>query len=277
MAFLPALIGCGEPVKTPIAHAAQTAEPDADRVADEIRADPVRYLESCLERCKKIDELTTTLYRQERLGIVPSLRPVERLLAKWRRSPLSIKLDMPDETSEYAQSLYIEGTHDNKLGVLPRRGLLGLPPTLGYFPVKWSVTFYKAKNLITDFGPQRMLERTLEKVHLARSEKIPGQIVAYKGVVELEVSGQLVHHIEIVNPVHPSFRHAKQDLYIDMKLQIPAGTHLWTKIDQLDAMYLYAEMNLSPSLTDEDFKIHLPKKKSKKGKSTTRPAKASEK
>jgi len=264
------MIGCAQPIKTPTTRASGSVKPDYDDVGDVIRRDPVSYLESCLDRCKQIDEFTTTFYRQERLGLVPALRPVERILAKWRREPLSIKFEMPDDTSEYAESLYIDGRNKNEIQVLPRRGLLGLPPTVDSFPVKWSLLFHKAKNLITDFGPQRMLERTLFKISLARREKIPGQIIRYKGMVKLATSGQVVHHIQIINPPHRDFPHAKQDLYIDPELQIPAGAHLWTKTGQLDAMYLYAETNPAPHLTDEDFTMKGPSKSPRETK--TQPA-----
>ena len=81
-------VGCGQPVKTPTTQKAGAGKANHDQVADQIRQDPVGYLESCLDRCKQLDAFTTTFYRQERLGIVPTLRPVERILAKWRRSPL---------------------------------------------------------------------------------------------------------------------------------------------------------------------------------------------
>lgn len=276
LAMLCFVAGCAQPAKMATTKPTGLTRPNHDEVADVIRRDPVAYIESCLERCKAIDEFTTTFYRQERLGIVPTVRPVERIFAKWRRSPLSIKFDLPDDTSEYAQSLYIEGRNDNKLQVLPRHGLLGLPPTVGSFPVSWSIVFHKAKNPITDFGPQRMLERTLKKVRLARSENIPGQIITYKGLEKLELTGQIAHHIEIINPVHKDFPHAKQNLYIDANLQIPAGSYMWNKPDELDAMYLYADMNTKPNLTDEDFKIIPPPRQSPaaKPKPTSKPTEA---
>ena len=271
-AVLAMVVGCEQPVKTPTTKPTESAKPNHDRIGDVIRRDPVGYLESCLDRCKKIDAFTTTFYRRERLGIVPALRPVERILAKWRRSPLSIKFDLPDDTSEYAESVYVEGQNDNKLKVLPRHGLLGLPPTVGSFPVSWSILFHKAKNPITDFGPQRMLERTLYKIGLARKEKIPGQIIEYKGVVELQITGQVAHHIQITNPNHRDFPHAKQNLYIDAELQIPAGSYLWTKDGLLDAMYLYADMTPNAQLTDADFTIKGPPKKAPPSKAKPKAA-----
>lgn len=267
------IAGCAEPAKVSTTQSSKEVKPNDDQIGDVIRRDPVAYLESCLDRCKKIDAFTTTFYLQERLGIVPTLRPVFRIAAKWRRSPLSIKFDMLDETSEYAESLYIDGQDDNKVSVLPRHGLLGLPPTVGKFPVSWSLLFHKAKNPITDFGPQRMLERTLYKIGLARTENIPGQIITYKGMVKLEITGQVVHFIHITNPMHRSFPHSRQHLYIDARLQIPAGSFVWDQRGELDAMYLYSEVDLSPNLTDDDFTIVWPKKLAKAGPSTSKPAK----
>jgi len=243
-------------MKTPTTKPTGLVRPDDDQVGDLIRRDPEAYLESCLDRCRKIDQFTTTFYRQELLGLVPTLRPVERIFVKWRREPLSIKFTLPDETSEYAESVYIEGQNKNQIKVLPRHGLLGLPPTVGSFPLQWSITFQKAKNPITDFGPERMLERALKKVVLAH--KYGGPIIQYKGIAKLELTGQVVHHIQIINPPQPEFPHCMVDLYIDTTLQIPAGAHCWAKPGVLDTMYLYADMNLNPGLTDADFTITPP-------------------
>ncbi|MBN1346174.1 MAG: DUF1571 domain-containing protein [Phycisphaerae bacterium] len=270
---LATLAGCQQPeVKTPTTQATGQVKPETDRIADRIRSDPVAYLESCLDRCIKIDEFACTFYRQERLGLVPVLNPLERIFAKWRRSPLSIKFDLPDETSQYAQSLYMESVDKDKLQVLPRHGLLGLPPTVGTFPVQWSITFQKAKNRITDFGPQRMLERTLKKIAYTRENNIPGQIIVYKGIAKLEVTGQVVHHIQITNPSHRDYPHGKQDLYIDVKLQIPAGAYLWNQQGELDSMYLYADMNTAPNFTEEDFKIIPPRKAPAREQAASQPA-----
>jgi len=116
-----------------------------------------------------------------------------------------------------------------------------------------------------------MLERTLYKIGLARKQKIPGQIIEYKGVVELKITGQVAHHIQITNPTHRDFPHAKQNLYIDAELQIPAGSYLWTKDGMLDAMYLYADMNPKAQLTEADFAIKGPPKKTKP-KAASKPA-----
>ncbi len=267
-----ALSGCGKPIKAKPATTQANAEAKDDRVADTIREDPVAYLETCLDRCRKIDEFTCTFWRQERLGIVPELRPLERIFAKWRRDPLAIKFDLPDETSEYAQSLYDVRKHEDKVLVLPRKGLLGLPPTVGTFPISWSILFHKAKNRITDFGPERMLERTLNKIQYTKDKGISGQTIAYKGIVKLKRTGQDVHLIQIDNPKHPDYPHGKQHLYIDTKLQIPAGVRLWNQKGELDSMYLYVDMKLNPGLTDEDFKIIPPKKSQKKAEATSRPA-----
>lgn len=241
------------PAKRPATCAVGDAGSEVDRIGDLIRQDPVAYIESCLDRCRTINEFTTTFYRQERLGIVPTLHPVERIFVKWRRTPLSIKFDLPDETSEYAESVYVEGKNKNEILVLPRHGLLGLPPNVIKAPLQWSITFQKAKNPITDFGPERMLERVMKKVVLAR--KYGGPIIEYRGITKLQLTAQVAHHIEIVNPPQPDFPHAKVDLYIDTRLQIPAGSYCWTKDNMLDSMYLYSDMNLRPHLTDEDFVI----------------------
>ncbi len=255
-------VGCAESAKPGVAttQATDEAKSKDDDLAGRIKSEPVVFLEECLSRCRNIDTLTCTFYRQERLGIVPALRPVERLLVKWRREPLSIKFDLPDETSEYAQSYYRADEDPDKLVVLPRKGLLGLPPQPGKFPIKWSLLFHKAKNLITDFGPERMLERTLAKIAYTRKNEIQGQVILYKGIIKLDLTDQVVHHIEINNPDHPDYPHGEQDLYIDKELLIPAGVHLWNQQGELDAMYLYDDMKLNIELTDEDFKIDKPAK-----------------
>ncbi len=247
------LVGCAQPAKVSSTRPSTQKGVDFDQTADQIRKDAVAYLESCLDRCRAIQSLSTTFYRQERLGIVPVLQPVERIHVKWRRTPLSIKFDLPDETSEYLESTYVEGKNKNQLQVLARHGLFGLPPSVLSVPPSWSISLHKAKNPIVDFGPERMLERAMKKIILAR--KYGGPFIEYKGIVKLDVSNQIVHHIQIVNPPQPDFPHCKVDLYIDPVLQIPAGSYCWAKPDMLDAMYLFADMKLNPVLTDADFTI----------------------
>jgi hypothetical protein len=220
-----------------------------------VERDPVGYLRECLQRSRPIQQYTLLLYRQERLGLIPQLQPPEYIRVMYRADPLSIKMIWvaPDD-SEVVESLYVDGKHDNRLLVMPRRGLLpGLPPTLGRYRVEDPVVWGKAKRKITEFGLTRMIERTLQAVDRAESQQ--AATVTYLGIKQLEQLDQPVYHLDIHYPPGSGARHTRQDLFVGAETRLAAGTLLWLADDVLDAAYLYSQLDLTARLRDEDFTI----------------------
>ncbi len=234
-----------------------TSKP-TDTGVDDVRLveqDPVAFLRECLQRSRRIQQYTLLLYRQERLGLIPQLQPPEHIRVMYRADPLSIKMVWiePDD-SEVVESLYVEGKHDNRLLVMPRRGLLpGLPPTLGRYRLEDPVVWGKAKRRITEFGLTRMIERTLEAIDRAESQQ--AATVTYLGLKQLEQLDQAVYHLDIHYPPGSGARHTRQDLFVGVETGLAAGTLLWLTDEVLDAAYLYSQLDLTARLRDEDFVV----------------------
>jgi len=254
MAWVTAVYGCAAATAPEMMATSKPTDTGPDDVRL-IEQDPVGYLRECLERSRQIQEYTLLLYRQERLGLIPQLQPPEYIRVMYRADPLSIKMiwtDPPD--SEVVESLYVDGKHDNRLLIMPRRGLLpGLPPALGRYRVEDPVVWGKAKRKITEFGLARMVERTLEAIDRAEPQQSP--TVTYLGLKQLEQLDQAVYHLDIRYPPGSGARHVRQDLFVGAETRLAAGTLLWLTDDVLDAAYLYSQLDLTAPLRDEDFTI----------------------
>jgi len=224
----------------------------AARDVTHLREDPVAFLQATLQRSRRLHQYELTFLRRERLGLlIKALQPLERMRVKFRDEPFSVRFVWLDESSPYAESLYVQGANNDRLLVRERKGLLGGPPAIRAYDVRDPVRWQKAKNLVTDFGLTRMLERTLAK--LREAEAAGGAEVQYQGLVHLDLIDRDVHHIQIHYPAAKGFAHRKQDLFIDAATGLPAGSYLWLPDGQLDAMYLYTDVDTSVQFSDQDF------------------------
>ncbi len=230
-----------------------------------IRSDPAAYLARSLAATGEIDTLRAKFVRQERLGIFPRLMPAEHILAEYRDEPFSVRFTWLDEDSEFAQCVYVEGENNNNVALLPRKGFMGLPPAVQNYPAPWGVAFQKTRNPITDFGPRRMMERTLERIEKARPH---GQVkITVRGVTEVGPEKTPSYHFEILYPKGDQYACKLQDLYIGAKTDLPVETRLWlTEGDErttetLDAIYQYSEMRPNAEIGDKHFVIdHKPRR-----------------
>ncbi len=251
------LIGCHARVRQARFTPTWVSQAHAGRDAAQLRTDPVRFLRDTLARCQRLHQYELTFFRQERLGLLlKSFQPLEKMRVRFRDEPFSVKFVWLSEGGPYLQSAYVRGCNDGRILVLERKGLLGLPPAVRAYDVLDPVRWQKARNPVTDFGLARMLERTLAK--LDEADQFAELEVSYQGLVRMEVISRDAHHVEIHYPPADPFPHPKQDLFIDASSRLPAGTYLWLPNDQLDAMYLYADVDTFVELTDEDFAIASP-------------------
>jgi len=250
--------GCAQP----------TAEIPQDTISDMagyeaaealIKKDPMAFLHEVYAETQKLDSLRTEFHRQERLGAFKELRPQERIQAAFRKRPFSVRFKWLDEDSEYNTAVYVEGEHDNKVALLPRKGLLGLPPGVAKYPVDFAVLFHKSRNPITDFGPERMVERTIDRIEKAGHL---GEVsIRYHGVAEIGPYKEPCFHLEIRYPEDDPYESKLHDLYVNTKTRLPVGTYLWLPgkderaVETLDAMYLYADLEPNVHLSDADFRI----------------------
>lgn len=251
----------GAPPMTRKAPPAPVAGKPAVMTAEEqMRSDPVGYLRKVAERAKGIPAYRVTFYRQERLGLVPTLRKMEKIAAAFRAEPFSVYFRWEEADSEYAQAAFVRGANDDKVVLLPRKGLLGLPAAPGKFNPQDAVSFQKSRNPITDFGVARMMERTLARIEAARAD---GGTVGYQGV-RLAGQGQRPAYLFAMTfPASDPYPNKSMELYIDQQTELPIGVYLRLPNGKLDAMYLYEDLDSAVSLTSGDFEIVMPEKTSK--------------
>jgi len=224
------------------------------RDSERIAADPIAFLREVAAKTAQLDEYRMTFYRQERLGIPPRLGPLEKMQATFRQEPFSVRLVWNDEEMPYHESVYVEGRNKGQVLVRERKGALPLlPPTVRRVDVDLPVKIGKSKNPITDFGPRRLLERTLAPFDDPQLAAIT--TVRYEGIVELEPMNRPAHLIRIERSQTPGIAYTRQDLYFDAETLLPAGTDLYLPNNVLDARYRYADIDTNVDLTDEDFRL----------------------
>ncbi len=215
--------------------------------------DPIAFLQAVESRAAALRQYRVTFVRQERLGVVPSLQPVERMTTWFRAEPFSVKFEWQGDDSEFREAAWVDGQHDGKVLLLRRHGLLGFKPGIERHDPQAAVTFGKSRNPITDFGLYRMIHRTLLRIDGAK--RFGGADVRYVGTSELE--GVQAHHFEIAYPKEDEFPNKRQDLYIEAASGLPVGVYLWLPNGDLDAMYLYLERQaLDAPLDEQVFAIH---------------------
>lgn len=234
-----------------------TLTPGSSEEENAVRANPLAYLRDSERRAAGLTQYQLLFMRQERLGLVPSLRPAERMRADFRAEPFSVKFTWVGEDSEYRECVYFAGRNDNKVVLLPRRGLLGLPASPGSFDPMDGVRFWKTRNPITDFGVHRMIVRTLKRIEDAAPHG--GAKLRYVGLRDLE--GTPARHFEMLYPAGDAFPSKRQDLFVEVASGIPLGTHLWLPSGELDATYLYLERRVpAKPLGDDVFTLSHPPK-----------------
>ncbi len=224
--------------------------------AEQIARDPVAFLRQVKLRCDAIPKYRLTFYRQERLGVLQTLGKLEKIGVTFRADPFAVRFVWEDPGSPFVESLYVAGQNDDKLLVRERRGFLGLPPTTYQLDPMAPVRLGQAKRPITDFGLSKLMARTTATI-----DSPPGGVPAridYPGLTRVEQTGQEAHHLVIMRAVAPGHPHPRQDLWIDAKTDLPAGTALYLADGRLDGLYLYADVRPDDSISDRDFRIAAP-------------------
>ncbi len=245
--------GCAAPPPTALQRIETPAEQYA-RDGERIAADPVKFLREVQQQVTKLEQYRLTFYRQERSGLPAALGPMEEIRAAFRRHPFSVKFDWDDKEMPYYESVYVEGLNKNQLTVRERKGaVLFLPPTVRSMDVMLPVKLGKSKNPITDFGLERMMQRTLLPFDMPEVVRV--MTLEYKGLVTLDPMRRPAHYLRIDRPKIEGFQYTRQDLYVDAATLLPAGTDLYLPHDVLDVRYRYAEVNLAVQLTDADFRL----------------------
>jgi hypothetical protein len=242
------------PIEGPITGMSPAA---ADARAAIVQRDPIAYLHTVAERCRNLQQYTVKLVRYERRGaLIRTLQGPEHIQCSFRSTPFSIHMQWLDDNVKYNESTYVSGQHGDKIRFLSRGFVLGLkaPPGINEIDAQTPVSLGETLQPITDFGVARMLERTL------RSMAEEDAVVTYVGLKSMQGSHRPVHHLRMT---YSAKRHPApiQDLYVDVQTDLPAGTELRLPNGDLNAAYLYEDLNPQVRLTDADFLLSVERPK----------------
>jgi hypothetical protein len=218
--------------------------------AEAVRCDPVAYLERVTGNCRRLEQYTLTFTRCERRGLLQRLYGPEHITCWFRRRPFSVRMKWLDEDNKYGESAWVDGQQGNKVRFVTRWWSPPLlpPPGVNKVDLQAPVVFGESKRPMTDFGLERLMQRTLDALHKAGDDVV----ITYVGLVQLSDDGPTVHHIRLEYPP-AKYRVPTQDLYLDVTADLPAGTLLKLASGELDASYFYADIDSRVKLTDADF------------------------
>ena len=250
--LLPLLWGCAASTQKVAGHVDTPVDIHAEE-GRRIKADPVGYLRELYAKCDALEQYRLTFYRQERLGLVPSLGPMEIMRTSFRKTPFSVKFEWDDEKMPYFESVYVEGQNKNRIVIRGRHGLLVFPPQVRVIDIDLPVKIGKARNPVTHFGLARLVGRTLQPFDDPRLLKV--MTIRYEGLTSIEPMNRVVHHLTIERPPTEGYLYTRQDLYVDADTGLPAGTDLWLKDGNLDARYRYADIDQNVHFTDVEFRL----------------------
>ncbi len=234
---------------------------EADARAEAVRRDPAAYLHRVAFKCQSLDQYTLVFTRCERRGLFQRLYGPEHMRCWFRRRPFSVRMKWLDEDGKYGESAYVEGQAENKVRFVTRRWSPGLlpPPAVNKVDLLAPVTWGESKRPLTDFGLERLMERTLSSYQSAGRDAL----LTYGGLLQLPDGGPTVHHLHLEYPA-TRYRVPVQELYIDVATDLPAGTILRLASGELDASYFYADIDTSVRLTDDDFLLEAERPKGKR-------------
>ncbi len=229
--------------------------PDAFETAtsmntEEVRADPVSYLRAVTERCRALEQYTLLFTRHERRGFFKMMHGPEHIRCWFRREPFSIRMKWQDTHLKYNESVYVAGEYNDQVRFVTRwwNPPLRPPPGVNRVSLSTPVFWGESQRPLTDFGLERLMERTLAATDRAGAEAE----VRYEALVRLRNEGPPVHFIRIEVPTKQS-RTPVQELYIDADTNLPAGTVLRRASGDVNAAYFYEDLDTNVTLTDNDF------------------------
>ncbi len=246
--------GCArtEPEISPRPGPVPSAAPAAGASgAAAVQQDPAGSLLRVHAATRALDDYTLLFVRYERRGLFPRMHGPEHIQAWFRREPFSVRMKWLDEDLKYGESSYVAGKYDDKVRFVTRWWTPPLlpPPGINKVDLKTPVTWGESKRPLTDFGLEKLLERTLTSLEAAGDQVV----VTYEGLAQMPEFPATVHHVRLTysDPVHEKV--PIQELYIDAATDLPAGTILKQADGRIDAAYYYQQLRTDVTLTDADF------------------------
>ncbi|MFH1746546.1 MAG: DUF1571 domain-containing protein [Planctomycetota bacterium] len=228
----------------------EVALKDPQARIDEIRADPVAYLQEVARNCSQLHQYTVEFTRFERRGLFRIMYGPEYIVCRFRHEPYSLHMKWLNEDIKYNESAYIAGEHDDKVRFITRwwSPPLSPPPTINEVALMTPVIWGEAKRPLNQWGVEQMVTRTLTSI-AAAGDNVK---LTYQNVLKLPQTETTVYHLHLEYS-GSKYKVPIQELYINIDNDLPAGTVLKFASGQIDAAYYYKNLDASVELTDDDF------------------------
>ncbi|MBL8877784.1 MAG: DUF1571 domain-containing protein [Phycisphaerales bacterium] len=241
--------GCAGPRSkaAPAPQVETASEATAGREAS-AQTNPVAFIRSAHARAAALSQYSIVLVRSERRGLLKQFKGPERIQCWFRRAPFSVRMKWLEQDVKYGECVFVLGQHDDRVRFVPRNGFLGLPPSVVAVDVQTPVVWGEARNPLTDFGLEKMLERTLRSIETAGEELA----ITYHGIVSLDDDAPRAHHLTLIYPPE-KFPQNIQELFIDPETMLPLATRILNSDGRLDASYRYTQLDTTVRLSDDDF------------------------
>ena len=222
-----------------VAEADEAPRPDAD---------PIAFLAALESEYESLEQYTVVFERTERrgLGFFKAMRGPEEIRCWYRRKPFSIRMKWLDPDIKYGESSYVQGQFDDRVRFIPRHGLFGLPPTLTRVSLRTPVVWGEARYPVSDFGLERVLEKTLDVIEQAGDEAA----VTYLGVESPDERPADAIRIEVPSRLSDTPR---SELLFCRDTRLLIMTRLYNASGALEATYRYSQLDPNVSLSDADF------------------------
>jgi hypothetical protein len=209
--------------------------------------DPLEFLRVALRWSdERLTAYTCRFEKQEKID--GTLRKTETMHMKFRTKPFSVYLKWTGDISNGQEVIYVDGQYDNKAVAHPS-GLLGvlfrkitLDP-LGKTALKHS------RRPLTNAGMANMLRLIIPQCEKAKAN---GDLqLTYEGQRDQE--GRPAYVVKRVLPHKDGYPCPILVIYVDREWLACVRTDAFDWDASVLSQYVYADLSLSPGLTDADF------------------------
>ncbi|MGB2754243.1 MAG: DUF1571 domain-containing protein [Phycisphaerae bacterium] len=210
------------------------------------RRDGLALLEESIRWYERtVTDYTCTFTKQERIG--ETLAKTETTFMKFREKPFSVYLKW-SEPSKGQEVIFVRGRYNEKAMVHPS-GLLGLIFRKVHLDPEGKVATRHSRRPITFAGLGNMLRLVVGQ---CKAAQVKGDLVLeYRGV--REEAGRPAYVLNRILPDGKGYPCHQLFILIDQEFLLPVRTEAYLWDGRLLSDYRYADLDLNPGLTDEDF------------------------
>ncbi len=222
--------------------------------------DPVSLLNDAQAAAQQVQTARLTFFRQERLGLLQRLQPMEEIAARYRAEPHSVYFEWITDDTPLSACAYVANENDGKVLLLNRKGLFGGPGSVTALNPELAVVFKQAKLPITDFGPREVLGKLLDRIEAV---KPPSEMfIQLVGAGRVGLRDSDCYQIKLHFPSSDPFEAKLMDLFLHRDSLLVAGVRVWLTSERyrddattLDALYWFVDYETGVTLDNADFEL----------------------